>query len=313
MKHKYPVVAITGPTSSGKTSLAVKLAYKYKGEILSADSRQVYKGMDIGTGKDLSEYSFINSVNKKIDIPYHLIDICEVNNNFDLAKYLLLANKALETISSKNKLPIITGGSGLYVQALVDNYQIGSSFPDKKRRQELELLEISDLLRKIEKKSLKFFKKLNSSERGNKRRLIRYIEIIEQGKNFGHKKKHSKFDFLILALDVERSLIKEKILFRLKERLEKENMLDEVRQLNKEGLSWQRLESFGLEYKYIALYLQGILSYQEMEEKLYTAICKFSKRQMTWLRRWERQGREINWIKDYQEAGEIIENFLRDY
>jgi tRNA dimethylallyltransferase len=313
MKKKRPAIAIVGPTASGKTSLAVKLAQNFKGEIISADSRQVYRGMDIGTGKDLSEYNFLGSKGEKLTIPHYLIDVCQVNDRFDLAKYLSLANEALTLISSKQKLPIICGGSGLYVQALIDNYQISLVGQDNKKRLEWEKLDIEDLLKKIKTKSAKFFEKLNQSERGNKRRLIRYLEILESKSGIGEKREHPKFDFLVLALDMERNLIKEKILSRLKERLEKENMIVEIEELHKQGASWSRLEGFGLEYKYVSLYLQKKLSYKEMEDKLYQAICRFSKRQMTWLRRWERQGREIHWLKSYLEANEKIEQFLKNY
>ncbi|MCF7820626.1 MAG: tRNA (adenosine(37)-N6)-dimethylallyltransferase MiaA [Candidatus Pacebacteria bacterium] len=313
MKNKQPVLAIAGPTASGKTALAVNLAHKYQGEIISADSRQVYKGMDVGTGKDLSDYSFKDKAGKQITIPYHLIDVCEPELEFDLAKYLSLANKALEMVSKKHKLPIVAGGSGLYLQALIDNYQINSVGVNKELRKSLEKLSINDLLLKIKDKSIKFASNLNSSEKGNKRRLIRYLEVLESGESLGVKKEHPKFNFLILAVEAEREVIKEKIFKRLKSRLEEENMIEEVRGLHKRGVSWQRLESFGLEYKYISLYLQNQLSYEEMFNKLYVAICRFSKRQMTWLRRWEKQGAKIYWIKNLKEADKKISQFLEAY
>jgi len=294
------VLVILGPTASGKTSLAVSLALKYQGEIISADSRQVYKGMDIGTGKDLKEYK----VGSK-KIPYHLIDVVSPKTSFNLAKYQKKAISSISDILKRKKLPILVGGSGLYLQAVVDNYKLSESKPNIERRNKLELLSVSELYSYITKLKANFAKNLNNSDKNNKRRLIRYIEIIEDGETVSKKDK-DLYNFLIIGLKPEKELLKEKIIKRLKERLEKENMLEEVKRLKREGVSWKRLKSFGLEYKYVSQYLLKEISYEEMEERLALAICQFAKRQKSWFKRWQKQGRKIHWIKDIKEAEKLI-------
>lgn len=297
-KEKPLVLVILGATTSGKTSLAVNLARQYNGEIVSADSRQVYKGMDIGTGKDLKEYQ---------EVPYHLIDVVKPKTNFNLAKYQKKAIRAILDIIKRRKLPILVGGSGLYLQAVVDNYKLSKMKPNIKRRNELESLSVNDLFLKIEKINLQFAKNINNSDKNNKRRLIRYLEIIKDGKKV-FKKDEDLFNFLIIGLKPDKEELKKKIINRLKDRLEKENMIEEVKRLKKEGVTWKRLKSFGLEYKYVSLYLLNKLSYQEMEEKLVLAICQFAKRQDSWFRRWERQGRKIHWFKYKKEAQKYIKS-----
>ena len=295
------VLVILGPTASGKTSLAVSLALKYQGEIISADSRQVYKGMDIGTGKDLKEYK----VGSK-KIPYHLIDIVSPKTSFNLAKYQKKAISSISDILKRKKLPILVGGSGLYLQAVVDNYKLSESKPNIERRNKLELLSVSELYSYITKLKANFAKNLNNSDKNNKRRLIRYIEIIEDGETVSKKDK-DLYNFLIIGLKPEKEILKEKIIKRLKERLEKENMLEEVKRLKNEGVSWKRLKSFGLEYKYVSQYLLKEISYEEMEERLALAICQFAKRQNSWFKRWQKQGRKIHWIRDIKEAERFID------
>ncbi|MCK4553871.1 hypothetical protein KAU19_02830, partial [Candidatus Parcubacteria bacterium] len=181
-KNNNKIIVILGPTSSGKTGLAVKLAYKFNGEIVSADSRQVYRGMDVGTGKDLDEY-LVRGVRHHIGcrtpyrIPYHLIDVVSPNTVFSLAKYQRLAYKAIDNILSRGKLPIIAGGTGLYLQAVVDNYNLSKIKPNKKLRERLKKLGAEKLFKKLQELNKKFADRLNESERKNKRRLIRYIEI----------------------------------------------------------------------------------------------------------------------------------------
>jgi len=303
LKKKNLVLVILGPTASGKTSLAISLANKYSGEIVSADSRQVYKGMDIGTGKDLKDYR----QGKKIT-PYHLIDVVSPKTHFNLAKYQKKAIKAISDILNRDKLAILVGGSGLYLQAVVDNYQLSKAKPNQAKRQKLENLSIIDLFLYLKKINPSFANKLNNSEKNNKRRLIRYIEIIEDGQSLAKKNK-DKFDFLILGLNYPNNILKERIAKRLKDRLEKEGMIEEVKNLKKAGLTWLRLKSFGLEYRFISKYLLGEISYEEMEEKLLTAIYRFAKRQNTWFRRWEKQGRKINWVKNISEAEKILEKY----
>lgn len=312
---KEKVIAIVGTTASGKTSLAVKLAYRFGAEIISADSRQVYKYMDIGSGKDLDEYSFPDESGDMIHIPYHLIDVEHPNNVYDLSKWLLAAKKTISEISHKGSLAIIAGGSGLYAQALLDGYKLKEVGIDEGLRNTLKNKTSHDLLDILKKENLVIFNNLNSSEKNNSRRLIRYIEIEKnEAKESIKVKSQSDYDSLVIAITRPRDEIRKRIKMRLIERLEKENMIEEVEGLvQKHRLSYTRLRDLGLEYKYISLYLQKKLSYDEMQEKLYYAICQFSKRQMTWLRRWEKQGRDICWINEPDEAFEIVHSFINKY
>jgi tRNA dimethylallyltransferase len=294
---KSLVLVILGPTASGKTSLAVKLAKRYAGEIISADSRQVYQGLDVGSGKDLAEYG---------DVKYHLIDVADVNERFDLAQYQKLAKLAIENVLSKDKLPILVGGSGLYLQAIVDNYDLNKVSVNCKLRDKLELLSKEDLQKMLKEKDKDFFKSLNNSELNNKRRLIRYLEVLSSGALLG-KKKESKYDFLIIGLDFDNKILREKIQFRLKERLEKEGLVKEVESLHLQGTSWERLISLGLEYKYVSYYLQKKISYPEMFDLLLTAICQFAKRQKTWFKRMEKQGIKINYLKDEKDIIALVD------
>ncbi|MBU4455448.1 tRNA (adenosine(37)-N6)-dimethylallyltransferase MiaA [Patescibacteria group bacterium] len=327
-KKNKKIIVILGPTASGKTGLGVKLAYKYNGEIVSADSRQVYKGMDVGTGKDLDEYVISskfkvqssklrlkNRDKEVVKIPYHLIDVVSPKTQFSLAKYQKLAYEAIDDILRRGKLPILVGGSGLYLQAVVDGYNLSRVKPDKILRAELEKKNAVQLFALLKKINHKFAGKLNESDRKNKRRLIRYIEIANPpagGRQFTTRdgKKNNKYGALLIGVSRSREVLRERIYKRLIERLEKENMIDEVKKLHKQGVSWKRLESFGLEYKYISLYLRKKLTYDEMVEKLNTAIRQFAKKQISWFRRWERQGREINWVKNRGEAERLARKFI---
>ncbi|MFA6393351.1 MAG: tRNA (adenosine(37)-N6)-dimethylallyltransferase MiaA [Patescibacteria group bacterium] len=321
------IVVILGPTSSGKTSLAVRLAHKFNGEIVSADSRQVYRGMDVGTGKDLKEYEIKvkspeSKSQKTVKIPHHLIDVADPKKYFDLAKYQKLANKAIEDILKRGKLPIIAGGTGLYLQALIDGYNLPEVKPDKKLRRDLEKKSADQLFYLLKKLNPKFAEKINQSDRKNKRRLIRYIEISKLPKNSepsraqhggtaeGKPSSIRAYKFLTLGIKVSKEILDERIEKRLYDRLEKEGMVFEVESLRRDGVSWKRLENFGLEYKHIALYLEDKLEYDEMTERLFQAIKKYARKQTTWFRRWERQGRKIKWIEECEEAESAVTKFL---
>lgn len=301
MKSKNKILVILGPTASGKTSLAVRLAEKFNGEIVSADSRQVYRGMDIGTGKDLSEYS----------VPYHLIDVVSPKIRFDLAKYQEAAFKAIDGILKRGKLPILAGGSGLYLQAVIDNYRLSDIKSDLVLRKKLDKLNALELFKKLEELAPKMAAKLNQSDKNNKRRLIRYLEILGQDKNFKSRIGKKKYQALLIGVNISREVLQQRILKRLIDRLKDQDMVGEIKKLRKGGLSWKKLEEFGLEYRFIALYLQNKLQYDEMIEKLNLAIYQFAKRQLTWFKRWEKQGAKINWLKDNKKIEKLVKTFLK--
>jgi tRNA dimethylallyltransferase len=307
------IIAIVGTTASGKTKLGVSLAYKFNGEIVSADSRQVYRGMDIGTGKDLGEYKLATencrSRIANIEIPHHCIDIADPNYEFCVADFQKHAFEAIEDILSRGKLPIIVGGTGLYVQAVVDGYALNPSKPDQKKRQILDKFDINELFEKLKSINPKLAQRLNQSDKRNKHRLIRLIEVIGQG---GEKidKKNKIYDSLVIAISRPKDELIKLIHGRLINRLENEDMIGEVERLNKNGVSWKRLESFGLEYKFIAQYLQEKIDYDAMVERIEIASRQYAKRQITWLKRWEKQGREINWVNDMDDAEKKMKQFL---
>jgi tRNA dimethylallyltransferase len=312
-KNKPKVLVILGPTASGKTRLAVDLARKLNGEIISADSRQVFRGMDIGTGKDLKEYG-----TGKNKVSYHLIDVVKPNEEFNLAKYQKLANEAIKKIISAGRLPILVGGTGLYLQAIVDGYKLSSYKPDLKKRALLEKMSVQELFNLLEKQKPDFAHKLNNSDKNNPRRLVRYLEIISQEKNKTNNKKEeplaskktTPYNFLLLGLNKSDEEIRKLINKRIIDRLENEEMVAEVERLYKEGIDWLKLNSFGLEYRFISFFLQSKLSYEEMIEKLGIASYRFAKRQKTWFRRWEKQGRKIEWLSDFKEAGTKVKKWL---
>jgi tRNA dimethylallyltransferase len=306
INNKAKIVVILGPTASGKTGLGVKLAYHFNGEIISADSRQVYKGMDIGTGKDLPDYNYLGQ-----DIPYHLIDVASPRINFSVARFQKLANKAIRDVLKRGKLPIVVGGSGLYLQAVVDNYQLSDYKSDKKWRAELENLGAEKLYFKISRLNPDFAKRINNSDRNNARRLSRYLELLQNGNNLLMKKGEPLGDFLLLGVNISDAKMRANIKLRLDERLDKQGMILEVEKLKKTGLSFKRLISFGLEYKFISYFLQDKLNKEEMREKLVVAIYRFAKKQKTWFKRWEKQGRKIYWIKDYKQLESRVKSFLR--
>lgn len=308
---KEKVVVILGTTAGGKTGLGVKLADIFNGEIISADSRQVYRGMDIGSGKDLPDYTIKKPGGKSKQIKYHLIDVASPKTEFNLKKYQKLAFKAVADVLKRKKLPLIVGGTGLYLQAVVDNYHLSSVKPDSKLREELELLSASELYDRLLEKHQAFAKKLNNSDRNNKRHLIRYLEVLDGDLSYQAKTAEPLYDFLLLGIDLPKDILRARIRKRLEERLADGVMVDEIKRLHQEGVSWKRLEGFGLEYRYISFYLQGKMEYEEMVEKLFTAICQFSKRQKSWYRRWEKQGKKIHWIKDLEEASGLVEEFIK--
>jgi len=292
---KNKLIVILGPTACGKTKLAVALAKKFNGEIISADSRQVYQGMDIGTGKDLKDYG---------KIPYHLIDVASPKSQFTLAKYQKLAYQAIDDIIRRGKTPFLVGGTGLYLQAIIDGYILPDAKPNKKLRAELE----EKTLKQLQTIAKKYKIELNESDIKNKRRLIRAIEKARSTQTVTRDSQLAKYDCLIIGIKYSKDIIDQKIDKRLKQRLEKEGMLEEVKKLKRQGISWKRLENFGLEYKWLAYYLQKKISYDEMFNKLAIAIHQFAKRQLTWFKRDKR----IKWIKNQKKAKLLLNKYLKN-
>lgn len=271
---KQKVIVILGQTATGKSSLAVKLAKKFNGEIISADSRQVYKGLNIGSGK----------ITKKemLGIPHYLLDVANPKRQFSVAQYKKLADKKIAEIQRQNKIPIIVGGTGFYIQAIVDNLILPNVKPNYKLRKTLEkksTKELFEILKKLDKK------RANEIEKDNPRRLIRAIEIAKTlGKVPNLEASPPSREILQIGLKLQDKELKEKIHQRLFARIKK-GMISEIKKLHKQGLSWKRLESLGLEYKYLALFLQNKINKTEMLEKLETKIWHFAKRQMRWFKR----------------------------
>lgn len=283
------LVVILGPTASGKTEVAARLAWDLHGEIISADSRQVYRGMDIGTGKDLNQY-IINA--KKI--PYHMIDIIDPRCEFNLFEFQKMFYKIFSQIRNKGNLPVLVGGTGLYLQAVLSGYKMPPAPPEPELRKDLDQKSIEEL-----KEIFFAFKSHlhNKTDLEDKQRLIRAIEI-ERARNVKNSEQEEspEIDAAIFGISWERSVLRQRITSRLEERL-KHGMIEEVKRLHAAGLSWRRLGSFGLEYRYISQYLQNLISFDEMKNKLNTAIHQFAKRQETWFRRMERKGIGIKWIQ----------------
>lgn len=303
---KPKVLVIVGPTASGKTALGVKLAAHFAGEIVSADSRQVFRGLDIGTGKDLAEYVLAGRT-----IPFHLIDVCEPMEEYNLARYQKEALEAIEKIISKGNLPLLVGGSGLYLQAVVDGYVLSSVTPDQDERVQLEKLSVSELYEKLHLLKPDFAERLNNSDRQNARRLVRYLEISKNQQSLIPKTEKPAYDFLILSLNPDDQTMRSRIEKRLVNRLEKEGLVAEVERLLDAGVTLARLNSLGLEYRYLAWYLQDKIDYETMVNQLSTAIYRFAKRQKTWFKRWAKQGREIIEVSTEEEAVTIIEHWLK--
>ncbi len=284
MKKKIiKTYVIVGPTASGKTAYSIKLAKKLNGEVISADSRQVYRGMNIGTGK----------VTKKemAGIPHHLLDVADPKKVFTVADWQKLANQKIEEIIARGKTPIIVGGTGFYIQAIVDGLVLPEVPPNKKLRAELAKKSVAELFAILKKLDSAYAKKIDSQ---NPVRLIRAIEIATAlGKMPELKKiKNPNYDFKIIGIKIDQEKLNKKIYQRLIERL-KHGMITEVKKLHADGLSWKRMEELGLEYRYLARFLQGKITKPEMIEQLYKEIVKYAKRQMTWFKKDKR----IKWIK----------------
>ena len=293
---KPSVLIVTGPTASGKTRRAVEIAKLLDGEIVSADSRQVYRGMDLGTGKDIEEYG---------NIPYHLIDIAPAGSKYNLFRFLDDARSAVEQIQQRGKLPIICGGTGLYVESYLKGLKLPEVPENKELRESLKgksLDELTEILASM--KTLH-----NSTDVDSAKRAIRAIEIqtyyAEHPDAAAGAVPSPVKDALVIGIAIDREARRQRITQRLKARLDS-GMLDEIRKLLDSGIAPDDLIYYGLEYKYLTLHVIGQLTFDEMFEKLEMEIHRFAKRQMTWFRGMERRGFKINWL-DYNLTDEEFE------
>lgn len=287
MNANLPLITILGPTASGKTALATHLAAEIDADIISADSRQVYRQMDIGTGKDLSDYQIDDK-----RIPYHLIDIVEPGTKYNLFQYQQDFLKVYDDLLKRRKRAILCGGSGLYIESVLDGYKMTSVPVNDELRAELKDYTEAQL-----EQRLKSVKKLhNNADFDTRQRTVRAIEIAEyQKQNANSIPDFPTIPYIIIGVAMERETVCQSIYSRLKQRL-RDGMIDEVQALLDSGIAPIDLEYYGLEYKFVTQYLQGEFSYNYMVEHLNIAIRQFAKRQMTWFRRMERNGFKINWI-----------------
>lgn len=300
------MITILGPTASGKTDLATHLAARLNAEIISADSRQVYLGMDIGTGKDLADY-----VVEGHAVPYHLIDICEPGSKYNLFRYQQDFLDCYEDIRSRGALPILCGGTGLYIEAVLKGYSLSPVPQNPALRTELEgknLEELTNILVDLKRRNHSVMH--NKTDVDSCQRAIRAIEIETYNLTKPTEERLCpSIDSLIIGVDIEREERRRKITKRLKERL-KAGMIDEVDGLLKRGIPADDLIYYGLEYKFVTEYIIGKLTYEEMFRQLEIAIHQFAKRQMTWFRGMERRGFTIHWIGAIQSMNDKVEKIL---
>lgn len=302
------LMVILGPTATGKTAVATRVAARLGGEILSGDSRQIYCGMDIGTGKDLNEYVVDGE-----KVPYHLIDIAPAGFKYNLYMYQRDFNIAYRDIMSRGKLPVLCGGTGLYIEAVLGGYQLLEVPQNPELRERLECKSREELERIL--LSYKDYKPHNVTDFCNTRRAIRAIEIADYYANNDIKGIDvPEIDPLIFGIDISRELRRERITARLKARLD-EGMVDEIRGLIDSGVDPDDLVYYGLEYKYVTKYVIGELNFDEMQRLLGISIHQFAKRQMTWFRGMERRGYNIEWIDGTlqleERVNQVIEIFLK--
>lgn len=282
-----PLICVVGSTATGKTKFAVALASQINGEILSADSRQIYRGMDLGTGKDLMDFDY----NQK-HINYHLIDIADAGEEYNVFQYKKDFQEAYNKVILSNKVPILVGGSGMYVDAIVSDYQLDAVPENPILREKLADFSMEELIA-----HLKSIRRLhNTTDIRIRKRCIRAIEIEEYyQKNEDVEPVKSKYNSLIFGIKFDRNIIRQRITKRLSDRI-KNGMIEEVRNLIDSGVSPDKLKYYGLEYKFLTSYILGEMSEDMMFEKLNIAIHQFAKRQDTWWRRMEKNGTKIHWI-----------------
>lgn len=298
----YNLITILGPTATGKTGLAAHLAARFNGEIISADSRQIYRGMDLGTGKDYTDYLVGG-----IEIPSHLIDIEDAGVHYNVFRFQTDFIKVFQEIKSRDKFPVLCGGSGLYIEAVLKNYRLIEVPPNKELRKKLEgksLEELTEILKSLKPKLH------NHTDIETDRRAIRAIEIEKYyAENPQFDASFPEINSLNIGIDFDRELRRQRITTRLKQRLD-EGMLDEVQKLLDSGLTPEQLIYYGLEYKFLTLHLIGELTFDEMFRQLEIAIHQFAKRQMTWFRGMEKRGTKIHWINGHLPIGEKVEEIF---
>lgn len=289
------VIALVGPNASGKSNLGIKLAKVFNGEIISADSRQVYKGLDIGSGK-------VTAKERKL-IPHYLLDAANPKKFFTIADFIKLANKKITEVCKKKRLPIIVGGTGFWIDGLLFGLSFPEVKPDFKLRKKLNRFSSVELFKKLKKLDPVRAKRIDPN---NPVRLIRALEIVLKTKNIiPPLKSRPPYQVLWLGINPGYQQLKAKIKIRLKKRLA-QGMLKEVKNLLKSGVPAKKLIDLGLEYRYLTLFLQKKISKIEMENQLYSAICQYAKRQMTWFKR----NKKIHWLKNFSQAKALTKNFL---
>lgn len=301
MAENYNLLTILGPTAGGKTSVATRMAYILNGEVISADSRQVYRGMNLGTGKDLDDY-----VVEGKKIPYHLIDIVDAGSKYNVYEFQQDFIHVFKDLQSRNKFPVLCGGSGMYIEAVLKGYKLIHVPVNETLRDDLNQKSTEELIA-----ILASYKKLhNTTDIDTRQRMIRAIEI--EAYYAEHPQQDAGFPKikpLLVGVKFDRKSQRKRITERLKQRLA-EGMIDEVKQLIDRGITVESLLYYGLEYKFITQHITGELSYEEMFTKLETAIHQFAKRQMTWFRRMERSGFEIHWLDGYAPMHEKTNRIL---
>ncbi len=332
-RETSPIIVIAGPTSSGKSSLAIEVAQKYDGEIISADSRQVYRGMDIGSGKVTKQ--------EQLEARHHLIDIVDPNEEYNISHFLKDANRAINDIVHRGKIPIICGGSGFWIQSLIEEAPLPQVAPNPELRIKLATHSKESLFEELHTLDPV---RASTIDRNNPHRLTRAIEIAKAHKESEassmkssqensarenhdetnvatfeipqkiHNAQSKIYNTCIIALSPPKNILDTKIRLRLDARLH-EGMLEEVTRLHEEGVSWERLEAFGLEYRWCSRFLRNEIPFEHMKERLSFEIIHYAKRQITWLRRWDRQWkqieREIHWAPDADTGKLFVHNFLQ--
>jgi len=297
MTTKKPkILVILGPTATGKSDLAVKLALKYNGEIISADSRQVYKGMNLGTGKITRK--------EMQGVPHHMLDIVKPNSVYNVSKYKIKAQKIISDILKKGKLPIICGGTGFYIDAVINNVTLPNVLPNLKLRKKLEQMTNECLIKILQKLDRNILKTIDKK---NKRKIIRAIEIATKLGKVPEIKSEPPYDAIQIGLMAPDNILKKKIIIRLKRRMIM-GMLEEAKKLHKQGMGWKRMENLGLEYRYLSRYLTGQILKEQMMTELNSKIWQYARRQKTWFKR----NKKIQWYQINHKINQKVINDLKN-